>query len=195
MRYFAMIDGEQRGPYTVKELIAEGVRPDTYVWCKEMVDWQEARYVAEICRAFRQRLSGVDFTDSQSSRDERPTFIPKTENAVGRKQGGSSLSRFLQEAEMSAERFPDAEDLMTHPPKMLIPAAILVTLFFFPLTGIFALYYGIKGIKLWNKAKKESSSEADREIKEAKSYITMSKMLTGISFFLGMIVYVFILSF
>lgn len=195
MRYFAMIDGEQRGPYTVKELIAEGVRPDTYVWCKEMVDWQEARYVAEICRAFRQRLAGVDFTDSQSSQDERPTFIPKTENAVGRQRGGSSLSRFLQEAEMNAERFPDAEDLMTHPPKMLIPAAILVTLFFFPLTGIFALYYGIKGIKLWNKAKKESSSEADREIKEAKSYITMSKMLTGISFFLGMIVYVFILSF
>ena len=34
MRYFAMIGGEQRGPYELTELSEAGVTPETYVWCK-----------------------------------------------------------------------------------------------------------------------------------------------------------------
>ena len=37
----------------------EGVRPDTYVWCKGMADWMKADEVPDICRYFRQRLSGT----------------------------------------------------------------------------------------------------------------------------------------
>ncbi len=42
MRYFAMIDGERRGPFGLDELADAGVRPDTYVWCKGMSDWEKA---------------------------------------------------------------------------------------------------------------------------------------------------------
>ena len=51
MRYFAMIGGEQRGPYELMELSEAGVTPETYVWCKGMADWQPASDVAEIGRA------------------------------------------------------------------------------------------------------------------------------------------------
>lgn len=59
MRYFAMIDGRQYGPMELDDLVKEGVRPDTYVWCKGMDDWTEASEVPDICRYFRQRLSGT----------------------------------------------------------------------------------------------------------------------------------------
>lgn len=59
MKYFAMIDGRQYGPMELDDLVREGVRPDTYVWCKGMDDWMEASEVPDICRYFRQRLSGT----------------------------------------------------------------------------------------------------------------------------------------
>ena len=58
MKYFAMIDGRQYGPMELDEMVREGVRPDTYVWCKGMDDWRPASDVADICRYFRRRLAG-----------------------------------------------------------------------------------------------------------------------------------------
>lgn len=54
-----MIDGHQYGPMEIEDLAREGVRPDTYVWCKQMEDWERAEDVPDICRYFRQRLSGT----------------------------------------------------------------------------------------------------------------------------------------
>lgn len=54
-----MIDGLQYGPMELDEMVKVGVRPDTYVWCKGMPDWVPASEVPDICRYFRQRLSGT----------------------------------------------------------------------------------------------------------------------------------------
>ncbi len=59
MKYFAMIGDRQYGPMELDEMVKEGVRPDTYVWCKGMTDWMPACDVPDICRYFRQRLSGT----------------------------------------------------------------------------------------------------------------------------------------
>ncbi len=66
MKYFAMIEGRQYGPMTLDEMVREGVRPDTYVWCKGMDDWTLAEDVPDICRYFRQRLSGTLPSQRQS---------------------------------------------------------------------------------------------------------------------------------
>lgn len=58
MKYFAMIGDRQTGPFELHNVVREGVRPDTYVWCKGMPDWTMAKNVPDICRYFRQRLSG-----------------------------------------------------------------------------------------------------------------------------------------
>ncbi len=58
MKYFAMIEGRQYGPMGLDDMVKEGVRPDTYVWCKGMPDWTLASDVPDICRYFRLRLSG-----------------------------------------------------------------------------------------------------------------------------------------
>ena len=54
-----MIGGRQYGPMELDDMVREGVRPDTYVWCKGMDDWLRASDVPDICRYFRQRLSGT----------------------------------------------------------------------------------------------------------------------------------------
>lgn len=54
-----MIQGRQVGPLHLDEIVGAGVMPDTYVWCKGMPDWAKASEVPDICRYFRQRLSGV----------------------------------------------------------------------------------------------------------------------------------------
>ncbi|MDE5870569.1 MAG: DUF4339 domain-containing protein [Muribaculaceae bacterium] len=59
MKYFAMIGGRQYGPMELDDMVREGVRPETYVWCKGMEDWTQASEVPDICRYFRQRLSGT----------------------------------------------------------------------------------------------------------------------------------------
>ncbi len=49
MKYFAVIDKKQIGPCSIEELVEAGLRPDNYVWCKGMDDWEPAKDVADIC--------------------------------------------------------------------------------------------------------------------------------------------------
>ena len=71
MKYFAMIGGRQYGPMELDEMVGEGVRPDTYVWCKGMDDWVKAEEVPDICRYFRQRLSGTLPSQKESGAQEQ----------------------------------------------------------------------------------------------------------------------------
>ena len=59
MKYYAIINDVQRGPFNLDELSDAGVRPSTYVWCKGMQDWEKAEDVADICRMFRIRISNL----------------------------------------------------------------------------------------------------------------------------------------
>lgn len=76
MKYFAMIDGRQVGPMELAEVVEAGVRPDTYVWCKGMPDWNKAAEVPDICRFFRQRLSGTLPAQSASGTPRQPQQYP-----------------------------------------------------------------------------------------------------------------------
>ncbi len=51
-RWFAMINGMQKGPYTVTELIANGLTPETPVWRSGMADWADASTQPEIMQHF-----------------------------------------------------------------------------------------------------------------------------------------------
>lgn len=65
-----MIDDEQRGPYEVNRLAEEGVRPDTYVWCKSMDDWTPASEVPEIRRYFQSRIQSLQNTEEIQRREQ-----------------------------------------------------------------------------------------------------------------------------
>ena len=52
-----MLGDRQVGPMTLEELADLGIRPDTYIWCKGMPDWERADENGDVCRFFRRRLA------------------------------------------------------------------------------------------------------------------------------------------
>ncbi|MCM1489538.1 MAG: DUF4339 domain-containing protein [Muribaculum sp.] len=101
MKIFAMIDGQQVGPMELENVAEAGVRPDTYVWCKGMPDWQKASEVPDICRFFRLRLAGVipscgydggmsqqqKMLDYQAEQEELISRLPPMARHLVRKSG------------------------------------------------------------------------------------------------------------
>lgn len=198
-----MIDGEKRGPYELNQLAEAGVRPSTYVWCKGMADWEKAEDVAEICRMFRGRL--YDLLHPSMHVPEQDLKIK--EEPVQEAQGGRTrFDHLLENTQLpSIEEIDSRIDTSRPPAKMLLPA-ILVTLLFFPPLGIFAIYFALASKRCWAK-----SHEGDRESPEVKKtdnsapsagdwrrlaheYCRAAKMWTGITFFIGLILYGFLFS-
>ena len=182
MRYFAMIDGERRGPYELDQLVEAGVHPSTYVWCKGMDDWEKAEDVADICRYFRQRI----FDKMHPSPIvQQPAPQP--------------------EAQPEQQNFPFADNKpepnIDVPPAPTLFIAIFLTLFCFPVTGLVAIYYSYKARRAWTDSLRSdadksknlySDSERHELRREAHDFDRQAKMWIGITFFLGMILYAFV---
>lgn len=172
MRYFAIINGEQQGPYRLDEFPEAGICPDTYVWCKGMTEWRKAEEVGEICRFFRQRLSGTDSepegAEMQSDEEETLEDIPLR------------FRRIVRDSGTPVEKLPDDSEQLPQP---MLVEAILVTLFCFPLTGFIAIWSAIK----CSRCIKNGDSAGARE------YARKRKMWVGITFFLGIIQSAFVM--
>lgn len=178
MKYYAIIDGEQSGPYTLDELADKGIGPDTYVWSKGMSDWERADEVADICRYYRQRLSRL-----QHPAPLAPA-IPTT----------------TSEPEPVTDPLPDPaeHDPDLPPPHGMLLAAILATIFCFPFTGVIAIYYSVKARNAWQESQRARSDFSaplynNREREDLRSLmadaVRYAKMWTGISVFLGFLLY------
>lgn len=184
-RYFAMLDSQCKGPFTLEELYEAGVTPDTYVWSKKMTDWEMARDVDEIRNFTRTLLERKHYEAEQSV---------KKQNEEKRKD--QNKSRFIQ-FNMEFPMVEDQVDINTPPASMIIPS-ILATLMCFPITGLVALLYGIKSKKEWaealrgdNPSNSQLYSEKEKtQCKErAHHYARQARMWLGIYFFMGIILY------
>ena len=123
------------------EMVAEGVRPDTYVWCKGMDDWTPASDVPDICRYFRQRLSGTlpsqkyDFrkdienrkADDEAEQERLLSQLPPMARDIVRKSG----------IKLTKENFPDMEN--PHFPKAL-PIILYIVCLIVILIGFLIIY-------------------------------------------------------
>lgn len=200
MQYYAMIEGEQRGPYELGQLPEAGVRPGTYVWCKGMDSWEKAEDVADICRYYRQRI----FDLTHPSRPQSPPPTPQDQEASDDPFESVPL-RFRGLVRRSGEvpgpaQDPDWTDTST-PPVSTIILATFLTVFCFPITGVVAIYYSMMASKAWNEATRSQSkqqkalySEQEREElrEQAHDYSRSAKMWIGITFFMGLILYAFL---
>lgn len=187
-----MIDGERRGPFTLEELHASGVRPDTYVWCKGMSDWEKAEDVADICRFYRQRIFNLmhpsssptvrENDDNENDSEEDPYLnFPLSFRRYARQAGADPN---IKEPEPDTSRRPTS----------LIPLSVTLLLLCCPITGVIALYYAIKSRHAWNEAhrstqdhNKELYSDSERQAlsRKAHEYARLARMWCGITFFLG----------
>lgn len=181
-KYYAMLDGEQKGPFTLEELPKAGVRPSTYIWCKGMTDWQKAEDNADVCRLFRNHLYDLMHPGSaptvQSEQDlDKYKVQPDTKDG----RYPSRFDKFLQE---SGESLPTLEEIdaqkdISTPPQSMTGYAWLVTIFCFFPTGIAALIFAYRSKKAWKNGND----------KEAHEFARKAKMWTGITLFIGIICY------
>lgn len=183
MQYYAMIDGERRGPYELSALAEAGVRPSTYVWCKGMDDWEKAEDVADICRMFHNRIHDLMHPSSVDA-ERRPGI------AAGQEQTEQTdvrfptrYDRYLNDSPPlpSVDEIEERRDTEIRPVNML-PLSIVATVLFFPPTGIVAIVNAVRSAKAWKAG----------DHKEAHALCQAAKMWTGISFFLGLILYAFL---
>lgn len=193
-KYFAMIEGRQQGPFTLSELPGAGVTPDTYVWCRGMEDWEQASKVADICRYYRQRLSG-------SLPEDREKYLSGPapyENTLKEKQqdqpapvdlldpqGKPKLRDIMQEVNRIYEEEMQERANPTRPPRVSLALAIATTLLCFPPTGFVAIYQCTRATGLWKSA---AQGEEGREQRiAAHDAARLARMWTGITLCLGMI--------
>lgn len=192
-KYFAFLDGEEKGPFSLADLSDAGVRPSTYVWSKEMADWQRADSVEEIRDYFRGHIS------SPSPAAPQPIVInPANQN------GGYAAPEQQEEKPKSRPRFSrfgiSEEDVqmpepdINTPPQVSMGLAIL-SFFFFPPTAIAAIIFTRQAEKLWRDSTKATdTNEMNRLRTEAHDKARLSKMWMGISLAIGLIFWTLLFS-
>ncbi|MBD5358531.1 MAG: DUF4339 domain-containing protein [Bacteroides sp.] len=184
MKYFAIIDGEQKGPFELDQLAEAGVKPSTYVWRKGMADWEKAEDDADICRYFRNRLYDLMHPESTAAEKRMKESLEEADNYPDTGTPPAFSTRFDRYIADSGAHIPSLEEIDSMqnkevPPPNMLPVAIIATLLFFPLTGVIAIYFAIRTKKAWKEGKH----------KEAHENCRSSKMWTGITFCLGLILY------
>lgn len=193
MRYFAMIDGERRGPFTLEELHSAGVTPDTYVWCKGMEDWEKAEDVADICRFYRQRIFNLMHPSAAPEPEQNTTDNPGEDDEDPYMNFPLRFRNYARQAGADPE-INEQEPDYNHRPTSLIPLSVTLLLLCCPLTGFVALYYAIRSRQAWNEAhrstqdhNKELYSDSERQAfsRKAHEYARLARMWCGITFFLG----------
>lgn len=188
MKYFAMIDGVRKGPFELEELPDAGVRPSTYIWCKGKTDWEKAEDDADVCRLFRNRLYDImhpaDNVVSDQF-DEMPEMGQQPQEPI---DSPTKFHRYIQDrpdAHIPTLDEIEEQENTERPPISMIPYAWLVTFLCCPPTGIAALVFAYKSRQAWRDGNNKLAHELNRS----------AKMWTGISLFLGFIVYAFIAAF
>lgn len=202
MRYFAMIDGRRCGPFELDQLSEAGVRPDTYVWCKGMSNWQKAEDVADICRFFRQRIS--DIMHPSASPALRADNVGSQDNPTAEDPYQSVPLRFREmvrkSGELPGEPIEQKPDISSAPAPTLF-ISLFMTIFCFPITGLVAIYYSYKARSAWQESQRSLSDSSkplydDKEREElqrrAHDYDRQARMWIGITFFLSIILYAFL---
>lgn len=197
MKYFAMIDGERRGPFDLSELHDAGVLPETYVWCKDMDDWEKAEDVADICRFYRRRI--FDLMHPQASAPEPQTSPDPDGDPYG--QFPVRYREFVRR-EGADPIIPDEpEEDLAMPPASMLPVSLVLTLLCCPVTGLVAIYWSVMSRRAWeemrrgeSKSSKKLYTDEERSAysRMAHDYARKAKMWCGITFFLGFILYAFI---
>lgn len=183
MKYFARIDGRQAGPLSLTELVEAGVRPSTYVWAKNMSDWQRAGDVPEVCRAMRRYLSGFD--------PETGELVTKDAGADGASAKQAEAGSYPAPGMMGLRGIGESgrtPDYSEPPQGVSVIMAVLATILCFPLTGLVAIWYALKTRTDWNRSLEEHLKRDKAEALRRKAHedARIYRIMIGITFSLGL---------
>ncbi|MCH5213903.1 MAG: DUF4339 domain-containing protein [Muribaculaceae bacterium] len=179
--YYYQHNGEQKGPVPVDRLVASGIRPGTYVWCKGMQDWQKAEDVAEIRAAMTGHLA-----------DKARRHIEIETPEVTEVRGSGTAQEAPQE-EKRAFGFPIREDNtmepdVNMPPQLSMTLSVLTLILCFPPTGVVSVVFTAKSQKAWQNSCMEPDHKTQEELRrKSHEYARLAKMWLGFTISLGII--------
>lgn len=163
------------------DLVKAGLKPEDYVWCKGMEDWEQAKDVADICRFFRQRLFDKMHPGAapqpQPVEPESDPDNPTDEDYkhMKRREALQALAQQVAKAEAEAEQ-QNPEDLTTPPSTWYPFPLILSVILFFPL-GIPAILHARRAARYWKQGHRGDAYNEAR----------IGKLYGGIALGLGLI--------
>lgn len=179
--YFARIDRENRGPFTLSQLLEAGVRPRTYVWTKGMERWERAEDVPDVCRAMRYQLAGLPVPG------EEPQPAPENGQEVApQRQQGVQLPFF------GIYGFPEPEtntDYDIKPQGVSVIMAVILSVLCFPITGMVAIWFAYKFNDLWNKSEADGLTYEERHKLRAEAFekARLYRIMIGLTVCVGLI--------
>ncbi len=205
MKYYAMIEGTRKGPYTLDELAQAGVTPSTYVWTKGMKDWEKAEDVADICRYFRQRIAAlqhpgtVEMPAKPSTPESEEQQAPDDGLTDEERQRLDEIPQAFRRMVYKSGKIPttpprqETEDINSEPQSYLV-WAVLATILCCPLVGFVAIYFSFRTRTLWRQATQTSEASEATELKtQAHDASRKARMWTGITVCLGIMLFGFFL--
>ncbi|WP_308554903.1 CD225/dispanin family protein [uncultured Porphyromonas sp.] len=138
-QYYIIQNDQPAGPYTIEELAAMEITPDTMVWAEDIVDWIPAYQVSELNSLFASTTAQTPPPYQEPS--SRATEAPRYDTA-------------------GLVDWPSARPPM--PPTYLV-WSILVTIFLCRIAGIVAIVYSTQVSSYYHAGNYEGAAYASRQ--------------------------------
>ena len=138
-QYYIIRNDQPAGPYTIEELAAMGIKPDTIVWAEDIADWIPAYQVNELNSLFA----------STTAQTPPPYQVPY---------------RQATEAPRYDTTGPEARPSVRPPmPPTYLVWSILVTICLSRIIGIVAIVYSIRVSSRYYASNYEGAAYASRQ--------------------------------
>ena len=138
-QYYIIQNDQPAGPYTIEELAAMEITPDTMVWAEDIVDWIPAYQVSELNSLFASTTAQTPPPYQEPS--GRATEAPRYDTT-------------------SLEGWPSVRPPM---PPTYLGWSILVTIFLSRIIGIIAIVYSIQVSSRYYAGNYEGAAYASRQ--------------------------------
>lgn len=158
-QYYIIRNDQPAGPYTIEELAAMGITPDTIVWAEDIVDWIPAYQVNELTSLFGSTTAQTPPPYQETS--GRATQAPRYDTT-------------------SPEDRPTVRPPM--PPTYLV-WSILVTIFLCRIAGIVAIVYSTQVSSCYYAGNYEGAAYASRQARlwvRIPAFIFLGLFLVGL---------------
>jgi hypothetical protein len=177
MQYYFIQNGQQMGPFTLEQLRAYSITPDTDVWCEGMTNWAKASTVPSLAPLF----IGMGATGMGSTPPPGGGMGGYQSNGVYGQQQSYGQQGYQQQAyQQPGYQQPYQQQPANggYPPKSWMVESILVLIFCCLPFGIVGVVYASKVDGLYHSGRYAEAEQASRD----------AGKWTKIGFFLGLAV-------
>lgn len=157
MQYYFIQNGQQMGPFTLEQLKAYRITPETDVWTEGMVSWTKAKNVASLAPLFA-GMGGPQGGYGQGGYQQPGYGQP------GYQQRGYQQSGFQQAYQQPGYQQPYQQSMNGgYPPKTWMVESILVLIFCCLPFGIVGVVFASKVSGLYQTGHYAEAEQASRD--------------------------------